>query len=214
MIKETTTTSTARFVLQGTVISHVTIVVGVLQVWHAPVKLQQVAAALTAKCCVAGSTYRIRLTMSTSCRIFPYILQWPGRCPPKIAVCPGGIWAPPSTWFLWHSRIHNPNGTSIVWAIFVGLMVVFTVQHTDKDTDAHHATSVIGMHVIWLKCHYCKAKLNNWTQVWSFCMTWLLTLKYNRPILTIVGYTWGIAELLYSFLSRNWQLYINMQLTS
>jgi len=29
-----------------------------------------------------------------------------------------------------------------------------------------------------------------------------------------VGYTWGIAELLYSFLSRNWQLYINMQLTS
>jgi len=46
------------------------------------------------------------------------------------------MWSGPSsnTWFLWSTRVHNPNGILIGSAVFAGLTVA-TDQPTDRQTD-------------------------------------------------------------------------------
>ena len=55
---------------------------------------------------------------------------------PQNSPFPGEIRAPPITWFLGPTRVHNPNGCTVSSSVFVGLTVV-----SNRQTDADHATS-------------------------------------------------------------------------
>jgi len=56
----------------------------------------------------------------------------------------GGIWTPSNIWFLWPTRVLNPNGISIGAAVFAGLTSV-----TDRPTD--HATRSVTIDYIYIR---------------------------------------------------------------
>jgi len=60
----------------------------------------------------------------------PYTLQWDAPFPLKIAPSHGESGPPCNTWFPGPTRVTNPNGISIVSAVFAGLTSV-----TDRQTD-------------------------------------------------------------------------------
>ena len=51
------------------------------------------------------------------------------------------IGTPSNTWFLWPTRVLNPNGISIGSAVFAGLTTV-TDRQTDRPTDRPRTRSV------------------------------------------------------------------------
>jgi len=57
---------------------------------------------------------------------------------------PWGIWTPSNTWFLCPTRVLNPNGISIGFAVFAGLTSV-----TDRQTD--HATRSVTLDRIYVR---------------------------------------------------------------
>ena len=54
--------------------------------------------------------------------------------PLKLSLPMGYLNPPSNTWFLRPTRVFNPNGISIGWAVFAGLSFV-TDRQTDKQTD-------------------------------------------------------------------------------
>jgi len=94
-----------------------------------------------------------------------YTLQWTGWCPPKYSFL-WGIWAPSNAWFLGHTRVDTPNGTSISSVVFVGCTVVSNGQ-TYRQINTDHAASV-AVGCIFALCA-CKQPKNwlQWIQAWG-----------------------------------------------
>ena len=63
-----------------------------------------------------------------------YTLQWADKCFQNCIV-PGRSGSSPNTWFLGHTRVHIPNGTSVALAVFD--RAHSCSQLTDKQTTLH-----------------------------------------------------------------------------
>jgi len=71
--------------------------------------------------------------MTTECPYTSYTLQWAAFSPIQIAPFHEGYGPPSNTWFLWLTRVHNPNDISIGSAIFAWLTSV-TNRLIDQQT--------------------------------------------------------------------------------
>jgi len=60
----------------------------------------------------------------------PYALQWATRFPLNIAPSHGRAGLASNMWFLWPTRVHNPNGISIGSVVFAGLTSDRQTDHT------------------------------------------------------------------------------------
>ena len=70
----------------------------------------------------------------------------------------GGSGRPSNTWFLGPTRVLNPNGSSIVAAVFAGLTGVAGRQ-TDRPTD--HATRSVTIGRIYVRSTAMRPNNNN-----------------------------------------------------
>jgi len=80
----------------------------------------------------------------------PYILQWAAPSPQNYLFAWGsGLLS--NTWFLWPTRVYNPNGISIGSAVFAG-RTILTNRQTDRETTLYSVRNNRPHLYIVLRC--------------------------------------------------------------